>query len=47
MTTTDWEQIEKRKKESERALAYMREHPLTHEEAVEQTRRLKEKSELL
>ena len=47
MTTTDWEQIEKRKKESERALAYMREHPLTHEQAVEQTRRLKEKSELL
>lgn len=45
MTTTDWEQIEKRAKESEDALAYMREHPLTHEQAIEQTRRLKEKLE--
>ena len=42
---TDWGQIEKRAKESEDALAYMREHPLTHEQAVEQTRRLKEKLE--
>ena len=42
-TTTDWEQIEKRAKKSETALAYMREHPLTHEQAVEQTLRLKEK----
>lgn len=45
MTTTDWEKIEKRAKESETALAYMREHPLTHEQAIEQTRRLKEKLE--
>ena len=44
-TTTDWEQIEKRAKKSETALAYMREHPLTHEQAVEQTLRLKEKLE--
>ena len=35
----NWEQIEKRENESETALAYMREHPLTHEQAVEQTRR--------
>ena len=42
---TNWEQIEKRVKESETALVYMREHPLTHEQAVEQTRRLKEKLE--
>lgn len=45
LTTTDWEQIEKRTKISETALAYMREHPLTHEQAVEQTLRLKEKLE--
>lgn len=45
LTTTDWKQIEKRAKESETALAYMREHPLTHEQAVEQTLRLKEKLE--
>lgn len=45
MTTTNWEQIEKRVKESETAIAYMREHQLTYEQAVEQTRRLKEKLE--
>lgn len=45
LTKTNWEQIEKRVKESEPALTYMREHPLTHEQAVEQTRRLKEKLE--
>jgi hypothetical protein len=43
--STNWEQIEKRAKESEKALDYMREHPLTHEQAVEQTRQLKEKLE--
>lgn len=45
LTTTNWEQIEKRAKESETALAYMQKYPLTHEQAVEQTRRLKEKLE--
>ena len=45
LNSTNWEQIEKRAKESEKALAYMREHPLTHEQAVEQTQRLKEKLE--
>ena len=45
LTTTNWEQIEKRVKESKMALVYMQEHPLTHEQAVEQTLRLKEKLE--
>ena len=45
MTTTNWEQIEKRAKESEDALADMREHSLTNEQAVKQTRRLKENLE--
>jgi len=45
LPSTNWKQIEKRVKESEAALAYMREHPLTYEQAVEQTRRLKEKIE--
>lgn len=45
MITTNWEQIEKRAKESEDALAYMREHLLTHEQAVKQTQQLKEKLE--
>ena len=45
LNVTNWEQIEKRAKVSEKALDYMREHPLTHKEAVEQTRWLKEKLE--
>lgn len=45
LPTTNWEQIEKRAKESETAIVYMQEHPLTHEQAVEQTQRLKEKLE--
>ena len=41
---TNWEQIEKRAKESEMALAYMRDHPLTHEQATKQVQQLKDKN---
>ena len=41
---TNWEEIDKRFKVSKKALDYMSEHPLTHDEAVEQTQRLKDKN---
>lgn len=38
---TNWEQIKKRAEDSKKALDYMTEHPLTHEEAIEQSKKLK------
>ena len=38
---TNWRAIEKRVKKAKTAIDYMKEHPLTHEQAVEQTERLK------
>lgn len=43
MKSTDWDAITERYEKSKKALEYMAEHPLTHEQAVEQTRRLREK----
>ena len=39
---TNWRAIERRVKKAKTAIDYMKEHPLTHEQAVEQTQRLKE-----
>lgn len=41
LPSTNYEQIDKRVEESKKALDYMAEHPLTHDEAIEQTQRLK------
>lgn len=41
LPSTNYEQINKRAGESKKALDYMSEHPLTHDEAVEQVQRLK------
>ena len=38
---TNWRAIERRVKKAKTAIDYMKEHPLTHEQAVEQTERLK------
>lgn len=38
---TNWRAIERRAKKAKTAIDYMKEHPLTHEQAVEQTKRLK------
>lgn len=45
MKSTDWGAIAERYEKSKKALEYMVEHPLTHNEAVAQTRQLKEKLE--
>ena len=44
LPSTNYEQINKRAEESKKALDYMAEHLLTHDEAVEQTQRLKDKN---
>ena len=41
LPSTNYDQIDKRAEDSKKALDYMAEHPLTHDEAVEQTQRLK------
>lgn len=41
MKSTDWDAIAKRCEKSQKALDYMAEHPLTHEDAVEQSKRLR------
>ena len=45
MKATDWSAIAERYERSKRALDYMAEHPLTHNEAIEQTKRLKDENE--
>ena len=44
MKSTDWDAIAKRHKKSQEALNYMAEHPLTHDEAVQQGIKLKNMS---
>jgi len=44
MKSTDWEAIELRYKKSKEALDYIRGHPISHEEALKQAQRLKNKS---
>ena len=44
LPSTNYEQINKRAEYSKKALDYMAEHPLTYDEAVEQTQRLKGKN---
>lgn len=44
MRSTDWEAIELRYKKSKEALDYMRGQPISHEEALKQTQRLKNKN---
>ncbi len=41
LPSTNYEQIDKRMEKSKKALDYIAEHPLTHDEAIEQTQRLK------
>lgn len=41
MISTKWEEIDKRYKRSKKALDYMSQNPLTHEEAKEQVKRLR------
>ena len=41
MKSTDWGVIAKRCEKSQKALDYMAEHPLTHEEAIKQGIKLK------
>lgn len=42
MKSTDWDAIAKRCEKSQKALDYMAEHPLTHEEAIKQGIKLKD-----
>ena len=46
MKSTDWGAIAERYEKSKKALEYMAEHPLTHDEAVAQTQRLFNQSNL-
>lgn len=46
MKSTDWDAIAERYEKSKKALEYMAEHPLTHDEAVAQTQRLFNQSNL-
>lgn len=41
MTGTDWKAVEERCRRAEKALRYMREHPVSREEARAQSERLK------
>lgn len=46
MIETNWEEIFRQEKEKNKAIEYMKEHPLTHEQAVEQIKKLKDKNGL-
>lgn len=43
MKKTNWDAVEKHYEQCKEALKYMAEHPLTHEQAVEQTNKLHNK----
>ena len=45
MIATNWEEILRQEKEKRKALKYMKENPITREQAVEQTKKLKDKNE--
>lgn len=45
MIATNWEEILRQEKEKNKAIKYMKKRPLTHEQAAEQIRKLKDKNE--
>ena len=45
MIATNWEEILRQEKEKRKALKYMKENPITREQATEQIKKLKDKNE--